>query len=380
MLPSLVKTQLLVLQPTAFCNIDCKYCYLPLRSDTRQMSGATLNAIGRSIVASPSFGDSTTLVWHAGEPLVLDPEWYRRAVYNLESASSRKISRQSFQTNATLINESWLDYFEQSGVSVGVSLDGPEAINDLHRQDRRGRGTWSKAMKGIEMLNARSIPYHIIAVVTEASLSRPEDIASALVDAGPTSIGLNIEEIDGSNTESSLLSGVTQDRVREFLDRFLNALSGHTSPPRFREFDNLKNMLLTVRAGQVVRNQENSPGAIVSVDLEGNISTFSPELLGMNAPEFNDFRFGNVHHIRDLNDVFRSKWYRDCHLKVAVGVARCKKTCGHFAICGGGSPSNKFGETGCLDSTETAFCRLSVKTVLDHLIDKYAFQESTEKA
>lgn len=380
MLPSLVKMQLLVLQPTAFCNIDCKYCYLPQRSNKSHMSEQTLNAIGKHVVASHAFSDSTTLVWHAGEPLVLAPDWYARAVKTLETVSERTISSQNFQTNATLINDNWLDYLMQPGVSVGVSLDGPEDVNNLYRRDRRGRGTWRATMKGIDKLNTRGIPFHIIAVVTEASLSRPEDIALALIDAGPTSIGLNIEEIDGSNIESSLLSDGSQKRVREFLSRFLNTLDAHPNPPMLREIDNLRNMLATVRAGRDVRNQENSPGAIVSVDLEGNISTYSPELLGTSAPRFNNFHFGNVHHIRDLSEVFRSRWYRDCHRQISAGVAKCKRTCGYFAICGGGAPSNKFGETGRLDCTETEFCRLSVKTVLDHLVDRYAAQETKKKA
>ena len=35
-------TQLLILQSTPFCNIDCDYCYLPGRSRTERMSMATL--------------------------------------------------------------------------------------------------------------------------------------------------------------------------------------------------------------------------------------------------------------------------------------------------------------------------------------------------
>lgn len=380
MLTGLAKMQLLVLQPTAFCNIDCTYCYLPMRSDPRKMSQQTLRSIGASVLASHLYDETTTLVWHAGEPLVLSPDWYAEAVSTLETAGQCSVASQSFQTNATLIDDGWLDYLSQPVVSVGVSLDGPEDVNDRFRTDRRGRGTWHSTMKGIARLNARGIPFHIIAVVTEASLSRPEDMANALIDAGPTSIGLNIEEIDGTNTASTLLENGSQDRVRDFLERFLDTLDAHHDAPRLREVDNLMNMLSTVRPGHSVRNQENAPGAIISIDLDGNISTYSPELLGVRAPEFNDFRFGNVHQIRDLSDIFRSKAFRDCHLQIAEGVARCKNSCGHFSICGGGAPSNKFGETGRFDTTETAFCRMSVKTVRDHLLDRCVTQSTARKA
>jgi hypothetical protein len=37
-------TRLLILQPTAFCNVDCDYCYLPNRHDRKIMSHETAAA------------------------------------------------------------------------------------------------------------------------------------------------------------------------------------------------------------------------------------------------------------------------------------------------------------------------------------------------
>src|SRR6185295_14215355 len=34
--------ELLVIQPTPFCNLDCSYCYLPHRSSTRRISPEVL--------------------------------------------------------------------------------------------------------------------------------------------------------------------------------------------------------------------------------------------------------------------------------------------------------------------------------------------------
>jgi len=336
------------------------------------MKDKVLQAIGAKLVASPLFDDTTTLVWHAGEPLVLKPDWYNRAIEILESESGRRIHRQNFQTNATLLTDDWLDYLAQPAVSVGVSLDGPEDLNDQFRVDRRGHGTWRSTMRGIERLHAASIPFHIIAVVTEASLDRPEDVAQALLKAGPTSIGLNMEEIDGDNAHSTLLKTASNARVRQFLDRFLATLDAVPNPPMLREAENVTNLLASLHEGKGIKNQENAPGAILSVDVDGNLSTYSPELLGVSAPEFNDFLFGNVTKITDINDIFLNRAFLKCHRAVSTGVAKCKANCGHFALCGGGSPSNKFGEIGRLDVTETAFCKLAVKTVLDHLVDRSA--------
>ncbi len=362
--------QLLVLQPTPFCNLNCSYCYLPDRSNRARMDERTLDSVGRHVLANPVFTDASTLVWHAGEPLVLAPEWYRRARQVLETAGGRKISKQSFQTNATLIDERWIDYFSEPGVSVGVSLDGHEEINDAYRLDRKGRGTWRTVMKGINKLHDADVPFHIICVVTRRALDSPKRLAEALIAAGPTSVGLNIEEIDGINETSSLLDGNHEDKIRRFLDEFLDVFDRHADPPRLRERDILNNLLLVKRNGQAIKNQENSPGAILSISATGDISTYSPELMGTKSTEYENFVFGNINEISDLSDIYLNRNFLRCQRAISAGISQCQRSCGYFPLCGGGTPANKYGETKRLDVTETAFCRTSVKTVLDTLVNR----------
>ena len=40
--------------------------------------------------------------------------------------------RHGFQTNATLIDDSWCRFFRDEGADVGVSLDGPAWLHDAH--------------------------------------------------------------------------------------------------------------------------------------------------------------------------------------------------------------------------------------------------------
>ena len=168
------------------------------------MGRDVLQAVGERIVGSPAFQADTTVIWHAGEPLVLSPDWYREATKVLEQYSGRSLGRQSFQTNGTTITDDWIEYLNQPEVSIGVSLDGPEDLHDRYRVDRKGRGTWKSAMKGVHRLQTAGIPFHIISVITEAALDRSREIARFLIDAGPKQIGLNIEEIDGINQKSTL--------------------------------------------------------------------------------------------------------------------------------------------------------------------------------
>ena len=50
---------------------------------------------------------------------------------------------------------------------------------------------------------------------------------------------------------------------------------------------------------------------------------------------------------------------------VEAGVEACRASCAYYDLCGGGAPSNKWHENGSLRSTETAWCRLTKKAMVD---------------
>src|SRR6185369_4778366 len=71
--------ELLVIQPTPFCNLDCSYCYLPNRDDKRTMSPETLERTFEWVFAGGLVQGPFTLLWHAGEPTVVPPAFYDHA-------------------------------------------------------------------------------------------------------------------------------------------------------------------------------------------------------------------------------------------------------------------------------------------------------------
>src|SRR4051794_15976841 len=118
--------ELLVLQPTPFCNINCSYCYLPDRQSTKRMSPATLEQTFAWVFASGLVQAPFTLLWHAGEPLVMPIAFYEEASRLLERHNTQNITvHQSLQTNATLLDADWCDFIRRHDIHVGVSVDGP---------------------------------------------------------------------------------------------------------------------------------------------------------------------------------------------------------------------------------------------------------------
>jgi uncharacterized protein len=365
--------KLLVLQASPFCNIDCAYCYLPDRASTARMSLPVIEATVRNVIDSGLVSECLSIAWHAGEPLAVGSEFYRRAFACIDAVvDGRYPVRHSIQTNAMLIDQEWCDLFAERQVKVGVSVDGPAFVHDRNRKTRDGKGTHAQAMRGVDCLLRNAVPFHAIAVVTAASLPYPDEIFGFFLTEGFREVGFNIDEREGEHRHSTI-GPEQEDRYQRFLERMRELSIAADGRVRVRELDEARKVILygldCVHIGgkRYPRNAQVLPLEILSVDHSGNFSTFSPELLGQRGAEYNDFVFGNV--LRDpVTSVFHNPDFLATYRQISQGVERCRLGCEYFELCGGGAPANKLYENGSFDSTETAYCRNVVMAPLRLLL------------
>ena len=114
---------MVVIQPTGFCNIDCVYCYLPNRSDKHVIALETVERVFAELFTGGRSAPELTIVWHAGEPLVVPPDFYRNAFALIDRLKPDHVCvKHSFQTNGMLINDDWCDLLLAYDVGVGVSV------------------------------------------------------------------------------------------------------------------------------------------------------------------------------------------------------------------------------------------------------------------
>jgi len=362
--------ELLVIQPTPFCNLDCSYCYLPDRLNKKRMSLEVLERVFQRVFESDIVDGPFTVVWHAGEPMVLPPAFYRAAFDLAERANRRRIPvTHSFQTNGTLLDEEWCDLIKENDLRVGVSVDGPAFLNDRHRKTRRGAGTHERVMAGVAQLQRNQVPFHVITVLTDEALDYPDEIYAFYVAHGIDDVGFNIEEIEGPNERSSLSAAGAEARYRRFMSRFFDLATFGNLRMRVREFESTLASIMHDGADDVPRTQENTPLVILSVNSDGDFSSFSPELLGLSSAAYGDFLLGNVATV-SLRQAVDTAGFRKLAGDISAGVDRCRLTCEYFGFCGGGAPVNKYSENGSFDSTETLFCRLNRKVLVDVILDK----------
>lgn len=365
---SQINTQLVVIQPTPFCNIDCHYCYLPNRSLPKQMTLTTLSRIFESIFSSSLLARSITIVWHSGEPMTLPLRFYERAFQLIDQFNIQKIQvAMAFQTNATCINQQWCDFIKQHNITISVSLDGPQHLHDEERVDRKGKGTFKRTMQGVHLLQANSITPGIIMVLTKRALADPEAIWQFFQDHHLTNLAFNVEEVNGAHIQSSLNSAEDIQSYKQFLRRFLALRDMSERPPYVREVDTLVDRVFHLT--RPVYASENIPLAILSFDYKGNISTFASELLTMTHPLYQNFLLGNVFE-GPLETILARQKLAEVNAQIQSGVAQCRESCPYFDFCGGGSPVNKLSENGSFASTTTLQCRMKIQATMDIVLER----------
>jgi uncharacterized protein len=350
----------LILQPTPFCNISCKYCYLPDRSSKAAMSLETINRIFSDLFSSGWVGPELMVAWHVGEPLALPVAYYRDAFAAIDRLTPSATTIQyTFQTNGMLIDDEWCGFFKAHHVQVGVSVDGPRDVHDANRITRSGAPTFAQTIAGIRCLQRNDVDFGIITVLSGAALGRAREFYDFYGREGIRGICFNAEEIEGSNKSTSLT-----DREAEydgFLRTFWNMNVASNDLFYIREFNEILEKIMTP---QESGNSLVEPFMHLNVDWQGNYSTFSPEFLGHKNEYYGDFIIGNFYKNR-LVECLESASFKRMRNDIAEGVTLCRNSCEYFPICGGGSPVNKLYENGTVASAETMFCRLNVKLPAD---------------
>ena len=171
----------------ARCNLDCDYCfYLDKRglypgSDFR-MSKTVLERFLTEIIESHS-GRDVSIAWQGGEPTLMGLGFFAHAVAKAQRLAlpGQRIEH-SLQTNGTLLDDRWGAFLKQHDFLVGISIDGPESIHNSHRRDKRGGPSFSKTMRGLEILKKHGVRYNVLCAVSSTNVDYPTEVYRFLRD------------------------------------------------------------------------------------------------------------------------------------------------------------------------------------------------------
>ncbi len=164
------------------CNLDCEYCFYldkeELYPETRsfRMDDAVLeNYVKQYIEAQET--NEVTFAWQGGEPTLMGVDFFRQAIrYQQKYRRPGMQIQNSFQTNATLLNDEWGEFFKRNRFLIGVSIDGPPEIHDKYRYDKRGRPSSEQVIGGLRILQKHKVDYNILCVVNKHNAEYPTEV------------------------------------------------------------------------------------------------------------------------------------------------------------------------------------------------------------
>jgi uncharacterized protein len=175
-------------KPTgAICNLGCSYCFFLDKEELYEgsrfhMSDEVLDRYIRQLIEAHS-SPVVTIAWQGGEPTLMGLDFYRRAIEIQEQYRKPGMTfENTIQTNGTLLTDEWCEFLKENDFLVGISIDGPESLHDVHRVTKRGEGTFDKVMRGLRLLQKHGVEYNVLTTVNAVNGDFPLEVYRFLRD------------------------------------------------------------------------------------------------------------------------------------------------------------------------------------------------------
>ncbi len=338
-----------------FCNLRCTYCRDRDfdQGGKRVMTQEVLQALISSLANLP--GGLQRMHWLGGEPTLAGLSFFEEVV-KLQLSHANKKWLNTIQTNATLINREWAEFFVANDFKVGVSVDGTSQTHDADRINLAGHSTYDKVIKGANILREYGVNPSVICVVTKKNAHLGAEMLRSLVQAGFTNIAFNAFYNTASDLQKDPFA-VSDDLWLQFLkDVFEEWIAIDRPDVKIRELDGI----LAWTRGRSARSCvfRGSCSNWMLVDYDGKV--YPCERLGRSS------YFGNVNSVASFSEILDASTHKAFTAQTLRMPDKCK-SCSMQSFCHNGCVAHRIedGDT----SPHYAYCgsRLSF---YDYLLER----------
>jgi uncharacterized protein len=147
-----------------------------------RMSEELLEQYIRQLIESHR-ANQVNIAWQGGEPTMMGLDFYRKAMALAEKHRRPGMTfSNTMQTNGTLLNDAWCEFFKEHDFLIGLSIDGPRELHDVYRVDKRGRPTFDNVMRGLRLLQKHEVTYNLLTTVNRVNADHPLEVYRFLRD------------------------------------------------------------------------------------------------------------------------------------------------------------------------------------------------------
>ena len=362
-----------ILKIASVCNLNCSYCFVYNKADTRWrlqpklMSPDVLRrTVARIVEHCKAHGKTAVnLIFHGGEPLIGGLKHLQRLVGAIESefAGSDISFGLNMQSNGLLFTEAIGDFFLEKKITVGISIDGPPRVNDRFRVDHAGRGSSTRLEKKLHLLASdkyRPLFAGFLVVVNPAN--DPIETIDYLMKFRPISFDFLLP-YDNYDSKPPFKSDFESESYGDWLIRAFDYWYSNNLEVRIRNFYSIIRMLLG--SGSAVESLGAGIVDFIVVETNGDIEAVDSlkasfeGATGLGLDVFNN----------TFDDAARHAKVRERQAGASALCAHCRQ-CAIVDICGGGYLPNRYSRKNGFDNP-SVYCRDLAKLIY-HMHDRIA--------
>lgn len=165
------------------CQLQCNYCYAdPTPRPAQRLSLPTIRAAARLVMANcRAQGRPFTLVCHGGGEPTLDRPLLARVLAELaQLATAYDLPTFRYVATNGVLSAAAARWLAQQFDLIGLSCDGPPAVQNGQRPLRSGQGSARFVERAAQIIHAAGTPLHVRVTITPQSVTRQAEIAAYL--------------------------------------------------------------------------------------------------------------------------------------------------------------------------------------------------------
>lgn len=173
----------LIKPASSLCNMRCRYCFYYDVSEHREVKsyGIMNEEVMHSLIdRALALGDDANIsfAFQGGEPTMAGLAYFKAFTAYVDAHKKQQTIHYALQTNATLLDEDWVNFFLRHNFLIGISLDGYAELHNYFRKDVKRDETFNTVMKSIKLLKDTGVEFNILSVLNSTLAKHPQKLFS----------------------------------------------------------------------------------------------------------------------------------------------------------------------------------------------------------
>ena len=335
----------------AICNLACKYCYYLEKTNLYKentskfvMSDSLLEKFIEEYINSQTM-PQVLFTWHGGETLMRPLSFYQKVVELQKKYANGRTIDNCIQTNGTLLNDEWCEFFRNNHWLVGISIDGPQEFHDEYRKNKQGKPSFMMVMQGIHLLNKHQVEWNAKAVVNDYNADYPLEFYHFFKELGCHYIQFTpIVERIHPHADGRHLAHVLQkeEKLADF----------SVSPEQWGNFlctifdewvkNDVGEYFIQIFDATLANWMGAQPGVCTMAPTCGHagVMEFNGDVYSCDHFVFPEFKLGNIYEKSLIEMMYSEKQIQFGQQKRDSLPNKCKE-CNYLFACNGESPKNR---------------------------------------